>query len=86
MYVNKLYKIGIPFLIVLLMLVVVGTGIALAQGPQPGAYTGTGAPCAGYCGGSPANCWSNAGYCPGPCGSGGWNGGNNGNYPSCHGF
>jgi hypothetical protein len=85
MYVSKLFKIGFPILIVLLMLVVVGTGIVLAKGPdtsvstRPAAYDG-------YSGGTWAGCWNNGSYCPGPCGRGGWNGDNPGNYPPCHGY
>jgi len=95
--VSKLYKMGIPILIVLSMLVVVGTGIALAKGPdtavstQAAAYDGssggTWAGCwnGGGCGNS-GGCWSNGGYCPGPCGRGGEYGANSGNNPPCHGY
>jgi hypothetical protein len=81
MYVNYMLKIGIPIMIVLLMLVVVGTGLLLARqntsalarptASYAGYTTGTWVGCGGYCTGA------GAGYGPG---------GNSGNYPSCHGY
>ena len=82
---NRLFKIGIPILIVLLMLVVVGTGIALAKGTD-NAASAAATVNAGYSNGNWAGCWNNGGYCPGPCGRGGWYGGNPGDYPPCHGY
>jgi hypothetical protein len=85
MYLDKLLKIGIPTIIVLLMLIVVGTGIVLAKGPdtavstRPAAYDGSTS-------GTWAGCWNSGGYCPGPCGRGGGYENNTGNYPSCHGY
>ncbi len=77
---SKLFKIGMPILIVLLMLIVVGTGIALAQGPLTAPSTGPVTADAGYANGG-------YGYCPGPCGGwGGWNGTSTGNYPPCHAY
>jgi hypothetical protein len=88
MYVNKLLKIGIPILIVLLMLVIVGTGIVLAKERDTSVLTGPAAAYDGYPNCRGAGCW-NGGYCPGPgagYGPGGCSGGNSGNYqPSCHG-
>ena len=87
MYVNKLLKIGIPILIVLLMLVIVGTGIVLAKERDNSVLTGPGAAYDGYPNCRGAGC---GGYCPGPgagSGPGGCCGGNSGNYqPSCHGY
>jgi hypothetical protein len=74
---SKLFKVGIPILIVLLMLLVVGTGIALAKGPDITVSTQPAVTDIGPNGG-----W---GYCPGPY-WGGWSGGNSGNYPPCHGY
>jgi hypothetical protein len=89
MYVNKLLKIGIPIFIVLLMLVIVGTGIVLAKEPDTSVLTGPGAAYDGYPNCRGAGCWD-GGYCPGPgagYGPGGCCGGNPGNYqPSCHGY
>jgi hypothetical protein len=89
--VRRFYKIGVPILIVLSMLVVVGTGIALAKGPdtavstQPAVYDGSpGSTCPGGC--NISGCWNGGGYCPGPCGRGGEYGTNSGNYPPCHGY
>jgi len=89
--VNKLLKIGIPILIVLLMLVIVGTGIVLAKEPDTSVLTGPAAAYDGYSNCRGAGCW-NGGYCPGtgagygPGGCCGGNSGNSGNYqPSCHG-
>jgi len=86
MYVSKLFKIGIPILIVLLMLVVVGTGIALAKGQDTAVSTGPAAAYDGYPNGTWPGCWNSGGYCPGPCGRGGENGDNAGGYPPCHGY
>jgi hypothetical protein len=89
--VRRFYKIGVPILIVLSMLAVVGTGIALAKGPdtavsiQPAVYDGSsGGTCPGGC--NISGCWYGGGYCPGPCGRGGESGTNSGNYPPCHGY
>jgi hypothetical protein len=88
--VRRFYKIGVPILIVLSMLAVVGTGIVLAKGPdtavstQPALYDGSsGGTCPGGC--NIRGCWYGGGYCPGPCGRGGEYGTNSGNFPSCHG-
>jgi len=79
MYVDKLVKIGIPVIIVLLTLIVVGTGIVLAKDRDVPVATGS----AAY-NGTWTGCWSNGGYCPGPCGRGASNGDNpSGNNPSC---
>ncbi len=86
MYLSKLFKIGIPTLIVLLMLIVVGTGIALAKGQDNPVSTGPAAAYDAYPNGNWAGCWNSGGYCPGPCGRGGWNGDNSGGYPPCHGY
>ena len=93
---SRFYKIGVPILIVLSMLAVVGTGIALAKGPdtavstQPAVYDGSPGGTWGGCwnGGGCMNnggCRNNGGYCPGPCGQGGEYGANSGN-PPCHGY
>lgn len=92
---SKLFKIGIPIMIVLLMLIVVGTGIALAKGQdtavltRPAAYDGySGGTCPGGCLNN-GGCWNSGGYCPGPgagYGPGGCCSGNTGNYPPCHGY
>ena len=68
---DKLVKIGIPVIIVLLMLIVVGTGIVLAKERDVPVTTGS----AAY-DGVRAGCWNNGGYCPGPCGRGGAYGNN----------
>jgi hypothetical protein len=86
MYVSKLFKIGIPILIVLLMLVVVGTGIVLAKEQDGSVSTGPAAAYDGSSNGTWAGCWNSGGYCPGPCGRGALNGDNAGNYPPCHGY
>jgi hypothetical protein len=78
MYLSRLFKIWIPILIVLLMLLVVGTGIALAKGADTTVSTRPVTADAG----NPYGGW---GYCPGPC-WGGWSGSNSGNYPPCHGY
>ena len=89
---NKLLKIGIPILIVLLMLVIVGTGIVLAKERDTSVLTGPVAAYDGYSNCRGAGCWNGgySGYCPGPeagYGPGGCCGGNPGNYqPSCHGY
>jgi hypothetical protein len=85
MYVSKLFKIGIPILIVLLMLVVVGTGIVLAK-EQDGSVSTRPAAYDSSSNGTWAGCWNSGGYCPGPCGRGASNGDNAGNYPPCHGY
>ena len=82
---NKLFKIGIPVFIVLLMLIVVGTGIALAKGTDD-AFSAATTTNAGYANGNWAGCWNNSGYCPGPYGWGGGSGSNSGSYPPCHGY
>jgi hypothetical protein len=76
---RKLLKIGVPILIMLLMLVVVGTGVVFAKNQSTSVSTQTVAADAGYSNGG----W---GYCQGSCGWGGWNGGNSENYPPCHGY
>ena len=88
---SRFYKIGVPILIVLSMLAVVGTGIALAKGPdtavspQPAVYDGSSAgTCPGGC--NISGCWNGGGYCSGPCGRGGWNEDNSGGFPPCHGY
>ncbi len=73
---SKLLKIGIPILIVLMMLLVAGTGIAFAKNQYTSVSTQTVASDAGYANGG----W---GYCHGPWG---WNAGNTGNYPPCYGY
>jgi len=87
--VNNLLKIGIPILIVLLMLVIVGTGIVLAKERDNSVLTGPTAAYDGYPNCRGAGSW-NGGYCPGPgagYGPGGAYGGTSGNYqPSCHGY
>jgi hypothetical protein len=80
--VDKLLKIGIPIMIVLLMLVVVGTGLLLARGSNTSALTRPTASYAGYTTGTWVGC---GGYCTG-AGAGYGPGGNSGNYPSCHGY
>lgn len=76
---DKLVKIGIPVIIILLMLIVVGTGIVLARERDVPVATGSAAYDTNV-----AGCCSNGGYCPGPCGRGASNGDNpSGNYPSC---
>jgi hypothetical protein len=80
--VDKLVKIGIPIMIVLLMLVVVGTGLLLARGSNTSALTRPTASYAGYTTGTWAGC---GGYCTG-AGAAYGPGGNSGNYPSCHGY
>lgn len=89
---NNLLKIGIPILIVLLMLVVVGTGIVLAKERDNSVLTGPAAAYDGYSNCRGAGSW-NGGYCSGQgagYGPGGCCGGNlgtyQGNYPSCHGY
>ena len=77
---DKLLKIGIPIVIVLLMLLVVGTGILLARGQDT---TVSARPTASYAGYSNGNWVGCGGYCGG---SGGWYGGNSGNYPPCHSY
>jgi hypothetical protein len=84
--VDNLLKIGIPIMIVLLMLVVVGTGLLLARERDTSALTRTTVSYAGYSNATWVGC---GGYCTavgaayGPCG---WYGGNSGNYPSCHAY
>ena len=85
---DKLLKIGIPVIIALLMLIVVGTGIVLARegntavSTRPAAYDSDPD-------GTWGGCWYNGAYCPGPCGRGGTYGGNqgssapSGNLPPC---
>jgi hypothetical protein len=80
--VDKLLKIGIPIMIVLLMLIVVGTGLLLARGSNTSALTRPTASYAGYTTGTWVGC---GGYCTG-AGAGYGPGGNSGNYPSCHGY
>jgi hypothetical protein len=80
--VDKLLKIGIPIMIILLMLVVVGTGLLLARGSNTSALTRPTASYAGYTTGTWVGC---GGYCTG-AGAGYGPGGNSGNYPSCHGY
>jgi hypothetical protein len=77
--VSKLLKIGIPILVALMMLVVVGTGIVFARNQDNQVSTQTVAADTGYYNSN----WDN---CPGSCGWGGWNGGNSGNYPPCYGY
>jgi hypothetical protein len=74
--VGKLLKIGIPILVVLMMLVVVGTGVAFARNQDICVSAQTLAADTGYANGT----W---GYFPGHCG---WNAGNTGNYPPCYGY
>jgi hypothetical protein len=80
--VDKLLKIGIPIIIILLMLIVVGTGLLLARGSNTSALTRPTASYAGYTTGTWVGC---GGYCTG-AGAGYGPGGNSGNYPSCHGY
>jgi hypothetical protein len=86
--VDKLLKIGIPVIIVLLMLLVVGTGIVLAREGNTTISTRP-ATNAGYPNGTGAGCWYNGSYCPGPCSVGGAYGSNpgsstpSGNLPPC---
>jgi hypothetical protein len=77
---SNLIKIGIPVIIVLLMLLVIGTGVILARGPET---TVTTAPVitAGNQAGNWAGCWYNGTFCPGPCGRGLLNGDNSGSTP-----
>ena len=76
---DRLVKIGIPVIIILLMLVIVGTGIVLAKERDVPVTTGSAAYDSSW-----AGCWNNGGYCPGPCGRGSSNGYNpSGNSPSC---
>ena len=77
---SNLIKIGVPVIIVLLMLLVVGTGVILAKGTET---TVTTAPAitAGNQVGTWAGCWYNGTYCPGPCGQGLWNRDNSGTIP-----
>ena len=77
---SNIIRIGIPVIIVLLMLLVVGTGVILARGTE-NAVTASPAIAAGNQVGSWAGCWYNGTYCPGPCGRGLWNGDNSGNTP-----
>jgi hypothetical protein len=79
-------KIGIPIMIVLLMLVVVGTGVLLARERDTSALTLPTALYAGYSTGTLVGC---SGYCSAAgaaYGPGGWYSGNSGNYPPCHGY
>lgn len=83
---DKILKIGIPIIIVLLMLVVVGTGVLLARGSNTSVLTRPTASYADYSPGTWAGC---GGYCTGQgagYGPGGWYGGNSSNYPPCHGY
>jgi hypothetical protein len=84
--VDKLLKIGIPIMIVLLMLIVVGTGLLLARERNTSTLTRPTASYAGYSNGTLVSC---GGYCSGQgaaYGPGGLYGGNSGNYPPCHSY
>jgi hypothetical protein len=72
---SNLLKIGIPVIIVMLMLIVVGTGMVLARGGNTAVSTGP-TISAGYPSSTWAGCWYNGSYCPGPCGRGGAYGNN----------
>jgi hypothetical protein len=84
---SKIFKIGIPVLIAVLMLVI-GTGLVLAKQNDTPVLTGPTASYDGYLGGTWEGCWNN-GYCSGPgvgYGPGSWSRNNPANYPPCHGY
>jgi hypothetical protein len=85
MYMSKLFKIGIPIIIVLLMLVVVGTGLVLAKEQNTSTVATNAVNDAGYSNGTWVGCdgyyWGQGGG----YGRGEYEG-NSGNYPPCHGY
>jgi hypothetical protein len=81
--VDKLLKIGIPIMIILLMLIVVGTGLLLARGSNTSTLARPTASYAGYSTGTvPSCCLGQGGFYGGNSGNTG-NTGNPANLPPC---